>query len=138
MLNSPAEDFSKTTLASVSGTLGKLQYLAGLRQGNGNYFHWGMARRHGEANANLAIAQAHTDLFLATLQMPIRKLWEEAQSVAEDQSASIQEYMGRLIEKREALIPSALRGGARRHFNSVLLGLCCLAGVEAQKAGPAA
>ncbi len=133
MLNSPAEDFSKTTLASVSGTLGKLQYLAGLRQNDGEYFHWGMARRHGEANARTAIAQAHTDLFLTALRTPVRNLWEEAKSAADDQSTDVREYVGGLMESQEALIPPELRGGTRRHFNSVLVGLCCLAGVETKK-----
>lgn len=138
MLNSPSDDFSKTTLASVFGTLGKLQYLAGLRQDNGEYFHWGMARQHGERNANLAIAQAHTDLFLETLRTPVRALWDEAQKVAEDQSTMIQEFVGSLLERRDSLIPAELRGGSQRHFNSVLLGLCSLAGVAAPKAGPIA
>ena len=129
MLISPAEDFSKT-LSAIAGTLGKLRYLAGLRQGNGEYFHWGMVRRHGEANANRAIAQVHTDLFLVTLRTPIQTLWEETMSVAEGHSANLKEYLGELLEQRESLLPAQLEGGAERHFNSVLLGLCSLAGVE--------
>jgi len=129
MLISPAEDFSKT-LSAIAGTLGKLRYLAGLRQGNGEYFHWGMVRRHGEANANRAIAQVHTDLFLVTLRTPIQTLWEETMSVAEGHSANLKEYLEELLEQRESLLPAQLEGGAERHFNSVLLGLCSLAGLE--------
>lgn len=138
MLNSPAEDFSKTTLASISGTLSKLQYLAGLRQGNGQYFHWGLARRHGEANASLAISQTHTDLFLTTLRTPMVTLWEDAKRVAEEHGKDLGEYLAGLIQEREALIPLDLGGGVGRHFNSILLALCSLAGVEAKKSGPGA
>lgn len=138
MLNSPAEDFSKTTLASVFGTLAKLQYLAALRQQNGQYFHWGMARQHGETNANLVISQAHTDLFLTTLRTPIVTLWEDAKSVAEEHGADLKEYLAGLLKERDALIPRDLRGGTGRHFNSVLLGLCSLAEAEARKSDPGA
>ena len=135
MLNSPAEDFSKTTLASISGTLSRLQYLAGLRQANGRYFHWGLARRHGEANASVAISQAHTDLFLTTLRTPMVTLWEDAKRVAEEHGTDLKEYLAGLIQERDALIPLDLGGGSRRHFNSILLGLCSLAGAEAKKSG---
>jgi len=138
MLNSPVDDFSTTTLSAVSGTLGKLLYVAGLRQGNGEYFHWGMTRTHGEATANLAISEAHSKLFTLLLRTPIRTIWEEASSLAEAQQTEVREYIERLMEKGELLVPDELRGGGRRHFNSVLLALCCLAGRPGPKAGPIA
>lgn len=134
MFDSPSDDFSKKTLSSVPGTFGKLLYVAGLRQKNGEYFHWGMARKHGETNANAAIGQNHTSLFLAVLRMPIRSLWEEVRGLAQEQSTDAQEYVGRLTEKGELLVPNQLEGGTRRHFNSVLLALCSLAGERARKA----
>jgi len=138
MLDSPAEDFSKTTLAAVAGTLGKLQYIAGLRQGNGEYFHWGMTRMHGEASASLAIAQAHTGLFLTLLRTPLRALWEEAGVLAREQGADVGEYLRKLTEAGDALIPLHLQGGGRHHFNSVLLALGSLARAEERRAGQAA
>jgi hypothetical protein len=135
MLDSPVDDFCRTTLRAVSGTLGKLQYLAGLRQGNGEYFHWGMARRHGEALASVAIRQAHTNVFLSMLRTPIGALWEEAEQLSRAQSTDVRDYVGRLSEGGEALVPAQLQGGNDRHFNSVLLALCCLAGAPAPKAG---
>jgi hypothetical protein len=137
MIDSPVDDFCRTTLRAVSGTLGKLQYVAGLRQGNGEYFHWGMARTHGEAVASLAIGQSHTNLFLQMLRTPIRTLWDEAEELSRKQSTDIRDYLGRLSEHGEALIPLQLQGGTERHFNSVLLALCCLAGAPAPKAGRA-
>jgi hypothetical protein len=137
MLDSPVDDFCRTTLRAVSGTLGKLQYVAELRQGNGEYFHWGLARTHGEAVASLAIGQSHTNLFLAMLRTPLRTLWEEAEELSRAQSTDIREYLGRLSECGEALIPRELQGGVDRHFNSVLLALCSLAEEPAPKAGRA-
>jgi hypothetical protein len=135
MLNSPADDFSQTSLAAVAGTLDKLRYIAGLRQANGEYFHWGMARLHGEATASLAIGQAHTNVFLSVLRTPIRLLWEEAGNSAQTQGADPGEFVQHLLEKEDQLIPAELQGGARRHFNSVLLALCSLAGVRELKVG---
>jgi transglutaminase-like putative cysteine protease len=134
MLDSPVDDFCRSTLRAVSGTLGKLQYVAGLRQGNGGYSHWGLARTHGEAVASLAIGQSHTDLFLALLRTPIRTLWEEAEELSRAQKTDIRDYLGSLTERSEVLVPAQLQGGVHRHFNSVLLALCCLAGAPAPKA----
>jgi len=138
MLTSPNDDFSKTTLAAVPGLLGKLQYVVGLRQGNGEYYHWGMARSHGEASANLAIADAHSNLFILLLRTPIRVLWVEASGLAAELSISVREYVGRLQAQPERFIPPQLRGGSGRHFNSVLLALCSLAAVSEPKADRAA
>jgi hypothetical protein len=134
-LNSPHDDFEKNTLAAVPGTLGKLQYLAGLRQGNGDYFHWGMARSHGEAVSSLAMAHAHTDLFLSLLRMPISSLWNEAQVLAAQLSVDVHEFVNQLRDRGDMLVPREVRGGSPRHFNSVLLALCLLAGQSARKAG---
>jgi hypothetical protein len=138
MLDSPVDDFCRTTLRAVSGTLGKLQYVAGLRQGNGEYFHWGLARTHGEAVASLAIGQSHTDLFLAMLRTPIGALWEEAEELSRAQSTDVRDYVGSLSARGEALVPAQLQGGVDLHFNSVLLALCSLAGAPAPTAGQAA
>jgi len=137
-LNSPHHDFEQTTLAAVPGILGKLQYLAGLRQGNGDYFHWGMARTHGEAISSLAMAEAHTRLFLTLLRTPIGSLWNEAQLIAAQLSVDVDDFLGQLRDRGDLLVPRELRGGSRRHFNSVLLGLCLLAKESVRKADRAA
>jgi len=41
-LKSALQDLKETTLAAVSGLLGKLAYMASLRRGEGRYEHWGM------------------------------------------------------------------------------------------------
>lgn len=128
MLKSPLEDFSRTTLAALPGTLRKLQYVAGLRQRNGDYFHWGMSRIHGEETANVTIAQAHSDVFSHLLRTPISSLWEEMRS---DSGNPEESDAGRVTEalagQKQALLPADLKGGSKRHFNSVLLALSSLA-----------
>src|SRR5881628_1912002 len=41
-LKSALEDVLDTTLAAVSGIIGKLEYIAGLRDGSKKYTHWGL------------------------------------------------------------------------------------------------
>src|SRR3954447_12563030 len=134
MINSAADDFSRVTLGAIPGTLGKLLYVAGLRQTNGTYVHWGLTRTHGEQSADQAIGEAHSHLFLSLLRTPVRKVWEETGNLAEEQNSNVQEYVDRLMQKGDLLIPADLSGGGRHHFNSVLLALCCLAGIPGPKA----
>jgi|tagenome__1003787_1003787.scaffolds.fasta_scaffold20182691_2 hypothetical protein len=136
MLKSPKDDFSETTLSAIPGSLGKLRYVAGLRQRNGSYFHWGLARSHGESNANVAIADAHSDVFTAILREPVSSLWGELRESASTLNANEADYVRQLLQCEEALIPADIRGGSRRHFNSVLLALSRLAGVLGLRTGP--
>ena len=138
MIDSPIDDFSKNTLGAVPGMLGKLLYVAGLRQNSDEYFHWGMVRSHGEASTSLAIGQSHTDLFIALLRTPIASLWQEVCNVALDDNTVVQEYIDKLTEKGDLLVPAQLQGGVRRHFNSILVALCCLAKAQELRAGRAA
>ena len=138
MLTSAVDDFSRTTLQAISGTLGKLLYVSGLRQNNGEYFHWGMTRIHGEASASIAIEEAHSRLFLSMLRTPVEALWDEAGGLAQQQQTDVQEYITRLMDRGDQLVPVHLQGGGRHHFNSVLLALCSLAGVPARRTDPGA
>jgi hypothetical protein len=135
MLRSPAEDFVTNTLASVPGVFGKLQYVAGLRRGPTDYFHWGMARAHGEGTASMAIARAHSEIFSEVLRSPVRSLWEEIRDAAD---GSITQFVQALLERKDSLIPVELGGGSKRHFNSVLLGLSGLATSLALRTDPGA
>ena len=127
MLSSPFEDFSNTTLQAVSGTLGKLVYLAGLRQNDGKYSHWGLARRHGVDAASATIANAHANIFSQVLRTPLPSLWDEVSELASAQGSDTAGYMNEVCGSSQGLLPSDSRGGSRRHFNSVLLALSSLA-----------
>jgi hypothetical protein len=139
MLSSPFEDFSNTTLQAVSGTLGKLVYLAGLRDSDGQYTHWGLARRHGSQTANTTIADAHANIFSQLLRTPLSSLWNEVSELASAQGSDAIRFMNEVRQGSRGLVPSDLRGGSRRHFNSVLLALSSLAAASPEAiAGPGA
>ena len=53
-LKSALQDVKETTLAAISGLLGKLVYLASLRRAQGRYEHWGMDLVHGPESAERA------------------------------------------------------------------------------------
>ncbi len=127
MLKSPFDDFSDRTLTALPGTLSKLEYVAGLRQADGDYSHWGLAHTHGESAANVAIAQAHSEVFRLTLRTPLSRLWEEIRSTAKDHGGDVRQFARQLIELSDGLIPKDLKGGSPRHFNSVLQALSALA-----------
>jgi hypothetical protein len=138
MIFSPADDFSGKTLAAIPGTLGKLQYVAGLRQESGVYVHWGMSRSHGEAAANQAIAAAHAQLFIEILRTPLSHLVGDLRSMASQHATEARQLIQALMEQRELLVPQKLNGGSLRHFNSVLRALSVLADAPALQSDPAA
>lgn len=138
MIFSAAEDFSGKTLAAVPGTLAKLQYVAGLRQDSGVYSHWGMSRSHGEASANQAIAGAHADIFVEILRTPLNQLAGELERLAGEHETNSRELVKALLAEGELLVPQSLKGGSRRHFNSVLRALSALAAAPELQSGQAA
>lgn len=130
MFSSPTEDLRKGTLGAVPGTLAKLQYVSSLRQRDGKYYHWGFVRMHGEATANAAFGEAHSEIFALVLRTPLRSLWEEADAASKELNQTVGNYMQELAELGDTLVPANLQGGVKRHFKSVLLALCFLAGVQ--------
>jgi hypothetical protein len=127
----PREDFEQNTLNSVPGTLGKLEYLAQLREENGRYFHWGLARLHGDEAAGSALEQAHLSQFLALLRTPLPQLWDEIQQAAATHQVKAAEYVRALQQLGQALVPPVTGGGSHRHFSSVLQALSALTAPEA-------
>jgi hypothetical protein len=128
---SAKEDFWCRSLASFSGPVSRLEYVSGLRQESGVYSHWGMARSHGEAAANQAIAGAHAQIFAEILQTPLSLLLQELRSLASEHGTEPHELLQTLIARRDALVPHSLDGGSRLHFNSVLQALSALARTQA-------
>src|SRR5579884_983288 len=120
MLISPNEDLQKNTLAALSGTLAKLEYVANLRQGGGDYRHWGLARKHGETSADTVLSEAHCALFSDVLRTPIQQLWSELAKMSAQRGFPPSDFLSQLRDKTPSLLPRDLRGGTARHFNSVL------------------
>ncbi len=120
---SPFDDFVLNSLAGIAGLLGKLDYVAGLRQGDGAYSHWGLARLHGEIAAHQAASEAHRLLFSRVLSTPLGLLLDDA---AQSQPhLGPEEYLEYLSERR--LAPQGAGAGPLLHFNSVLHAISALA-----------
>lgn len=138
MLMSAEEDFSVNTLSALPRTLSRLRYLAGLRQDDGEYFHWGMARVHGETSANVAIAQAHSQVFRELLRKPVSSLWDELCMIALEEDSDVQTLINTLLERKKLLAPAETLGGSTLHLSSILTGLSFLAASWGAKTGQAA
>jgi hypothetical protein len=127
-LRSAIDDVLGTTLAAVSGALGKLEYISCLRSTEREpYSHWGLSRVYGDAAAQRALAEAHRLLFLRVLHTPISELRNDALVSSEASQMKPEEYLERLRDHLPALVPQDLGGGSVRHFSSVLHALSTLA-----------
>jgi hypothetical protein len=126
-LRSALEDLLGTTLAGVAGIVGKIEYVASLRDAqSGGYSHWGLNRAYGEQAAQQALAEAHRLLFLKLLRTPLRALRDDVMLSSGALQVTAGEYMEKLRNQMPALLPQALSGGSARHFSSVLHALSIL------------
>ena len=126
-LRSALEDLLGTTLAGVAGTMGKIEYVASLREaGSGGYSHWGLSRAHGEQAAQQALAEVHRRLFLKLLRTPLHSLRDDVELSSGALQMTAGEYMERVRGQLSVLLPQDLGGGSARHFSSVLHALSIL------------
>ncbi|MBZ5704436.1 MAG: hypothetical protein LAN63_03725 [Acidobacteriia bacterium] len=138
ILKSALEDLLATTLAAVSGIVGKLEYLSSLRaHGGGAYSHWGLARVHGDRTAQQALAEAHSLLFLRVLRTSLRTLRGDVAVSSEALQIPPTEYVDNLRNHLPTLLPQDLSGGSARHFSSVLHALSSLAKTRRDATPPA-
>jgi hypothetical protein len=121
-----AEDLQDRTLRAVTGLLGKLGYLAGLREDDGSYMHWGLARIHGDAATQRALTEAHQGLVSRILRMPLRKLLQDVEDSSGSKETEKAAFLDKLNEQSAQLLPPAPGAGTARHLNSVLLALAGL------------
>jgi hypothetical protein len=125
-LKSAFDDLTSTTLQAVSGLWARLEYVSGLRSSGGGYAHWGLAKVHGEQAAQKAIAEAHRATVATILKMPLRDLSESLAESSRAQGLTRRDYLERLYERRQELLPVKPAGGAAAHLNSVLYALLTL------------
>jgi hypothetical protein len=124
-LHSALEDLRLTTLNAISGSLRKLEYLAGLRSTRGTYDHWGLARVYGELAAKKAIEQEHRALISTVLATSIQLLLEDVEQSSQLEQVTPTQYLARL--KREPrLLPPNPGAGSEEHLSSVLDALSSL------------
>jgi len=133
ILKSALEDLLGTTLAGVAGVVGKIQYVASLRNlAAGTYSHWGLSRSYGEQAAQQALAAAHRELFLTVLRTPISVLRNDVMISSRALQMNAGEYLQSLRSQGPNLLPQDLNGGSARHFSSVLHALSILFSTQAE------
>ncbi|MBZ5678698.1 MAG: hypothetical protein LAO24_01185 [Acidobacteriia bacterium] len=126
-LKSALQDVRETTLAAVSGLLGKLAYLASLRKKQGGYQHWGMSLVHGEESSERALRTAHAEVVARVLREPIGALVDDLQESSQDGGLSPAVYVEEMRGRFDDLLPDERKGSpAACHLNSVLVALSTL------------
>ena len=123
-LKSALQDIKETTLAAVTGLLGKLAYLASLRHDQGRYRHWGMEVVHGEEASEKALRTAHIEVVSGVLRAPIASLEEDLKESSRANGKTAPDYLQDLNEDFDRLLPAGRQDSpVSRHLNSVLLAL---------------
>ncbi len=117
-LLSPYEDFARHTLSSLDGGFARLCYLASLKDSQGRYRHWGLARTYGERVANELAAKAHREALQDVLRSPIPRLFRELRKNRSD--------LRRLRAQNQDLLPNGCTKAAAVHLKSVLFALRAL------------
>jgi hypothetical protein len=126
-LKSALDDVKETTLAAVTGLLGKLAYLASLRRARPRYEHWGMESVHGPDSSERALKTAHEETVAGVLRTPLAALEEDLEDSSRASGAEAQAYVEGLRQRFEDLLPG--EGGdspAASHLSSVLVALSSL------------
>jgi hypothetical protein len=126
-LKSALQDVKETTLAAVSGLLGKLVYLSSLRHAQGRYEHWGMELVHGAESSERALKTAHTEIVAGVLRTPLASLVEDLKESSRDSGLAAGAYVAKMRDGFEDLLPGErLDSPAATHLSSVLLALSSL------------
>jgi len=126
-LKSVKEDLQASTLRAISGLLGKLEYFTSLRQDDGSYSHWVLARVHGEAAAQEALSHAHQSVVTKILRAPLCRLLDDVQDSCRSKNLPQVAFLGELEARENQAIPANASVGSRRHLSSVLHALLALA-----------
>lgn len=123
-LKSALQDIKETTLSAVAGMLGKLAYLASLRQGHGRYQHWGMESVHGSESSERAIRQAHAELVARVLRTPLATLQEDLKESSRGSGIAAGEYVEQMRGHFDEVLPEGKQNTpTSSHLSSVLLAL---------------
>jgi hypothetical protein len=123
-LKSALHDLKETTLAAISGLLGRLAYVASLRRPHGGYEHWGMESVHGAEAAQRALKTAHAELVTGILRAKLPELHEELQKSNHGSGIENHRYVEKLQEHFGDLLPEGKQDSpTASHLSSVLLAL---------------
>jgi hypothetical protein len=127
-LKSALQDVKETTLAAVSGLLGKLAYLASLRRAQGRYEHWGMELVHGPESSERALKAAHAEVVAGVLRTPIASLVEDLDESSRGSGVAAHAYVEGMRQHVGDLLPGERQDSpVASHLSSVLQALSSLA-----------
>jgi hypothetical protein len=126
-LQSALEDLKQNTLATLSGLLATLAYLASLRSGGGHYEHWGMKSVYGAEAAERALRTAHGEVVAAILKMPIAALEQDLEISRAGGAISARAYVKDMRDHFDDMLPAGWKGTpSAAHLNSALTALSSL------------
>jgi hypothetical protein len=126
-LKSALQDLKDTTLAAVSGLLGKLAYLASLRRASGRYEHWGIEMVHGPESSERALRTAHAEVVARILRSRLEFLEQDLHESSQGCGIPPQEYVEEMRGQFTQLLPGDRPNTpAASHLNSVLVALSSL------------
>lgn len=121
-LKSALEDFEANTLRVVPGLLGRLSYVGRLRDEEGQYGHWGLAKVYGDDAAQHAIGTSHRVLLSEILKKPLAVLLKDVPACCMKEHLTEKEFLATLAQSP----PKPLSPAARAHLRSVLSALSAL------------
>ncbi len=123
-LKSALQDVKETTLAAVTGLLGKLAYLASLRRAQGRYEHWGMEVVHGPESSERALKTAHAEIVAGVLRTPLASLVQDLRESSQNSGVAAHTYIEGMRDNFDDLLPGERKDSPEAsHLNSVLVAL---------------
>lgn len=129
-LLSADDEFVLNTLQEVPGCLGKLEYLNGLREEDGQLKHWGLEKIHGISKARATLEKAYLSALQKLLATPMRELWSECLQNCEKTGENANVRVRTIHICITDHIPSKIGPAQRAHIMLVLDVLCLLAQKE--------
>lgn len=132
MKKSVSDRLHENALNALPGPFARLEYMAGLRDSEGQCSHWGLAKMYEEAELMRGIEDTHQSVLSEVLSTQFPDLQREVQN-ADSQSL----YIRSLTRKFRLLMPLTPHDGCRQHLKLVLFVLSCLAQQPHSDAEPA-
>jgi hypothetical protein len=118
-----AEDSWQRTLARIPSVLGRLAYLASLRNPNtGNYVHFGLAQRAGAAEVDRIARRSHSSIFQQWLSFDLRSQKDDLDTylVGQEGDRKVVVEAWSDVQPFSAWIPADTRDVERALFESDL------------------